>query len=636
MSKLISTVLALLMLGGFAFAQQNVVVPYILKAPAPITVDGNLDEWAFAFPLNHNPYCMSDSGRFRGAGWVPSTFEDCSGTLYMMYDDDYLYVAASVMDDAPGHFSDQSWAADAIEFYICNIPMGDALYPPVPATGAWPNDATSGDYAVQITIAFDASLDSVWVHEWYGVAADLISENTQVVYQLWPNEDGYNIEGKIYLPDLDNASTGNSLSFTPGTRIPMTWSLYDMDESENANDFSGFAYTPKGYAGWMGVGPGWQSCDVMETPRGFDWEDMSTFNFASPYIKRAVEPITVDGNLYEWNWCFPLEHSRSVMTDSGRFVANNWLPVSDTDCKGTIMMMYDDDYLYIAGSVMDDAPGHFSDQSWAADAIEYYICNIDMGSAMHPEVPVVGAWPNDATSGAYAVQITNAYDASLDSVWVHEWYGVAADLISANTQVVYQLWLNEDGYNMEGKIYLPDLDNASTGNSLAFNVGQRYPMTWSLYDMDESENANDFSGFAYTPKGFAGWMGVGPGWQYADVKDISVVEYIDYAFSHGGFPPLAIDDQDNPVVSGYRLDQNYPNPFNPTTNISFSLDRTSRISLMVYDVTGQLVKTVINNVTFTAGAHVTTIDMSNLSSGIYFTVLNNGKSSLQKKMMLIK
>jgi len=41
-------------------------------------------------------------------------------------------------------------------------------------------------------------------------------------------------------------------------------------------------------------------------------------------------------------------------------------------------------------------------------------------------------------------------------------------------------------------------------------------------------------------------------------------------------------------------------------------------------------------VTFTAGAHVTTIDMSNLSSGIYFTVLNNGKSSLQKKMMLIK
>lgn len=88
--------------------------------------------------------------------------------------------------------------------------------------------------------------------------------------------------------------------------------------------------------------------------------------------------------------------------------------------------------------------------------------------------------------------------------------------------------------------------------------------------------------------------------------------------------------------SEFRLYQNYPNPFNPTTKIAFKIAKADKISMKIYDITGQLVKTVIDNKNYTAGVHVVTIDMEHNSNGVYFTVLNNGSQKLVRKMMLIK
>jgi hypothetical protein len=636
MRKAFTSIFIILILAGLAFSQApNVSVPYILKAPEPITVDGNLDEWAFAYPLDHNMVSIPDSGRFKAEqpGWVPSTFEDCSGTIYMMYDDEYLYFAASVMDDEPGHWSDAIWASDCIEIYMANYDVGDVLFPEAHPEGGWPNTA-EGDYALQLNMSFDESQDTVRIYEFYGVAGVIESENTEMTYQIWPDGDGYYMEGKIYLPDLDSPTTGNFFEFTPGTRIPMTWSLYDIDETEASADFQGFAYTPKGYAGWMGVGPGWQVCDVMENARGFEWEDMATFNFVSPYVKKVADhrPVTVDGDLGDWNFCFPIDHWRSVLPDSGRFVIENpgWLPATDEDCKGTIYMQYDDEYLYFAASVMDDEPGHWSDAIWASDCIEIYMANYDIGDVLLPEPHAEDGWHNTA-EGDYALQLNMSFDESQDTVRVYEFYGVAGVIESENTEMVYNIWPFGDGYNMEGKIYLPDLDSPTTGNFFEFVDGYRLAMTWSLYDIDETEASADFQGMAYTPKGFAGWMGVGNGWQYADVKNISLIEYIDVHAATGIENP-----EPTAVLRTFTLEQNYPNPFNPTTNISFTLDQASKVSLKVYNITGQLVQTVINGESHVAGAHEAKIDMSGMSSGIYFAVLSNGKESLKRKMMLIK
>jgi photosystem II stability/assembly factor-like uncharacterized protein len=88
----------------------------------------------------------------------------------------------------------------------------------------------------------------------------------------------------------------------------------------------------------------------------------------------------------------------------------------------------------------------------------------------------------------------------------------------------------------------------------------------------------------------------------------------------------------------FNLAQNYPNPFNPSTTISYALPKDNFVSLKVYNVLGQLVSTLVNEVK-TAGVHNVTFDASKINSGVYYGVLKVGNSSEMMKtikMSLIK
>jgi len=85
----------------------------------------------------------------------------------------------------------------------------------------------------------------------------------------------------------------------------------------------------------------------------------------------------------------------------------------------------------------------------------------------------------------------------------------------------------------------------------------------------------------------------------------------------------------------YALQQNYPNPFNPTTNIKFSLPKTSEVQLSVYNILGQKVMTLVNG-KMQAGFHQVTFDASHLASGMYIYRIKAGNFISSKKMMLIK
>ncbi|MFA5012254.1 MAG: T9SS type A sorting domain-containing protein [Ignavibacteria bacterium] len=90
----------------------------------------------------------------------------------------------------------------------------------------------------------------------------------------------------------------------------------------------------------------------------------------------------------------------------------------------------------------------------------------------------------------------------------------------------------------------------------------------------------------------------------------------------------------------YDLSQNYPNPFNPVTKINFELPNDSKVSLVIYDVTGREIMRLVNNEVRQAGYHTVVINGSTLSSGIYFYRMNaegNGKNfNMTKKMALVK
>ncbi len=90
------------------------------------------------------------------------------------------------------------------------------------------------------------------------------------------------------------------------------------------------------------------------------------------------------------------------------------------------------------------------------------------------------------------------------------------------------------------------------------------------------------------------------------------------------------------VPSSYSLSQNYPNPFNPTTRIDYSLKEMGKVSIIVYDVLGEEVATLVNGVE-AAGQHSVTFNASRFASGVYFYSMTMPDGlTMTKKMILMK
>jgi hypothetical protein len=113
--------------------------------------------------------------------------------------------------------------------------------------------------------------------------------------------------------------------------------------------------------------------------------------------------------------------------------------------------------------------------------------------------------------------------------------------------------------------------------------------------------------------------------------DIATIKYLN---------PTGIINLTNDIPDEYRLEQNYPNPFNSTSNLKFKIARhggssTSDVRLIVYDIMGREVQTLVNK-RLQPGTYETTFDGSMLNSGVYFYKLITEDYINTKRMILIK
>ncbi len=94
------------------------------------------------------------------------------------------------------------------------------------------------------------------------------------------------------------------------------------------------------------------------------------------------------------------------------------------------------------------------------------------------------------------------------------------------------------------------------------------------------------------------------------------------------------------IPSEFSLSQNYPNPFNPSTTISFSIPQKSPVKLVVYDILGNEIKTILNNEKDAGSYHVKwngfNDNGNSVAAGIYIYRIKAGDFVQEKKMMLIK
>ncbi|MBP3191084.1 CotH kinase family protein [Natronogracilivirga saccharolytica] len=113
------------------------------------------------------------------------------------------------------------------------------------------------------------------------------------------------------------------------------------------------------------------------------------------------------------------------------------------------------------------------------------------------------------------------------------------------------------------------------------------------------------------------------------------VTFNNFSFEDDDSEPVSASYDDEQKPGTVRLEQNYPNPFNSTTVIRYHLPESGNVTLDVYDVLGQRVKTLVNE-QLAAGSHEVTLDAGRLSSGVYLYRLEAGSGSITKSMLLVK
>jgi hypothetical protein len=102
-------------------------------------------------------------------------------------------------------------------------------------------------------------------------------------------------------------------------------------------------------------------------------------------------------------------------------------------------------------------------------------------------------------------------------------------------------------------------------------------------------------------------------------------------------PRSVVTSVENPpsMPVNFSLAQNYPNPFNPTTNIKYSLMHSGLVKLIVYDILGRQIATLVNE-RQNAGTYDVPFNASALTSGVYFYRITAGSFSQTRKMVVLK
>ncbi len=311
--------------------------------------------------------------------------------------------------------------------------------------------------------------------------------------------------------------------------------------------------------------------------------------------------VTLDGDLSEWydSGIMPFEMGPT----SNSFGTPNTVGTitDDADAYGTLFLAVDENFLYVAADIIDDSYEGWTGEGnwWEHDVFELFLGLYDQRGERHSSMQR-GGEPDYkfVFNEDHMFEELNGYEVINDGV------------------SLYFEGFNPD-YAFEAKLSLDSIAGTSDDLFMALN-GMRTPIEPTIHDRD---NGAWEGNVVNSPINADNAWQTPAVWSYTFVGDQDGV--------------LGVNDNETYLPGEYYLANNYPNPFNPTTTIEYSTPVTGQVKLTIYNILGEQVGHLVNEIQ-PAGDHSVTFDASGIASGMYFYQLEGSNFLKSKKMILLK
>jgi hypothetical protein len=333
----------------------------------------------------------------------------------------------------------------------------------------------------------------------------------------------------------------------------------------------------------------------------------------------SLQPPTnfkADGDLSEWVHIRPF---RLKVSDGSATIVSNFTVTNDADLSADCYVAIDKNFLYVAFNVNDDVVydniGYYNrGNSWALDAtdLEFGLYNL----TGKPHTQYLRGKNPDYHLRFNKLRLRNDH-----------WTSEKDSLLLPGPNYYWQEKF-PSGYIIESKISLNDLAKlrrsaTATKDTIYVKEGYKIPFDIVINDNDGATSPDDWR----NREGMISWspFNQDQGWHNPSL----------WLYTWIGNTDQVITDAEEELPFSYSLEQNYPNPFNPTTQIKYSIAKSSHVSLKIFDILGRVVSELVNKEQ-DPGQYTVDFNASKLASGVYFYRIESGSFVSVKKMMFIK
>ncbi len=265
---------------------------------------------------------------------------------------------------------------------------------------------------------------------------------------------------------------------------------------------------------------------------------------------------------------------------------------------------------------------------WHLDDVEIYNNTKTLGIPLFDDAEIDTISKKYWIKGLFDIKIANAYSGS--QVWALEPAGGSYNYLTLSGTMNLT-----NAPNPFLSFYVKKA-NSGTG-ALSIEMSNNAGLTWTAIAQPSFSGPN-YINYTYSLNNYRQnnvLLRIGG---YSPYGDTYLFDDITIADSSGW---TGIEDFAGITPTDFELSQNYPNPFNPSTTIRYAVPNESRVSISIFNLLGQEVATLVNNIQ-SAGYHEVEFNASELSSGVYLYRINAVSSigskefTSTKKFLLLK